>query len=107
MNYNRIPSCIYSFPEVATVGITEEQAIKAKIAYKAFKFLLSANGKAIAYGETDGFVKILCDPKYGEILGVHIVAATATDMIYGITACMETEGTIHELAKTVHPYPIL
>ncbi|RUO86852.1 dihydrolipoyl dehydrogenase [Spiroplasma endosymbiont of Megaselia nigra] len=107
MNYNRIPSCIYSFPEVATVGITEEQAIKAKIAYKAFKFPLSANGKAIADGETDGFVKILCDPKYGEILGAHIVAATATDMISGITASMETEGTIHELAKTVHPHPTL
>ncbi|WP_425380352.1 dihydrolipoyl dehydrogenase [Spiroplasma endosymbiont of Stenodema calcarata] len=107
MNYNRIPWCIYSFPEVATVGITEEQAIKDKIAYKAFKFPLAANGKAIADGETDGFVKILCEPKYGEILGAHIVAATATDMISEITVCMETEGTIHEFGKAIHPHPTL
>ncbi|WP_338965443.1 MULTISPECIES: dihydrolipoyl dehydrogenase [unclassified Spiroplasma] len=107
MNYNRIPSCIYSFPEVATVGITEEQAIKDKIAYKAFKFPLSANGKALADGETDGFVKILCEPKYGEILGAHIIAATATDMISEITVCMETEGTIHEFGKAIHPHPTL
>lgn len=107
INYNLIPSCIYSFPEVATVGITEEQAIKNKINYKAFKFPLLASGKAIVDGETDGFVKILCDLKYGKILGAHIIATTATDMISEITTCMEKKGTIYELAKIIHPHPTL
>ncbi|AHF57469.1 dihydrolipoyl dehydrogenase [Spiroplasma eriocheiris] len=107
IEYNKIPSCIYSHPEVAMVGLTEEQAIKQNIQYKAFKFPLKANGKALADGETDGFVKILCEPKYGEILGAHIICATATDMISEITLCMEIEGTIYDLAKAVHPHPTL
>ncbi|AHI53658.1 pyruvate dehydrogenase E3 component [Spiroplasma sabaudiense Ar-1343] len=105
MNYSYMPSCIYTSPEVAVVGLTEEQVIDLKIPYKAFKFPLAANGKSIADGNTDGFVKVICDPKYGQILGAHIIASTATDMISEITTLMVSEGTIAELAKSVHPHP--
>ncbi|AXK51426.1 dihydrolipoyl dehydrogenase [Spiroplasma alleghenense] len=105
MNYNYMPSCIYTSPEVAAVGLTEEQVKKDNIPYKAFKFPLVANGKSIADGNTDGFVKVIIDPKYGQILGAHIIASTATDMISEITTLMVAEGTIAELAKSVHPHP--
>ncbi|WP_338971712.1 dihydrolipoyl dehydrogenase [Spiroplasma endosymbiont of Panorpa germanica] len=105
MNYNFMPSCIYTSPEVAAVGLTEEQVKKDNIPYKAFKFPLIANGKSIADGNTDGFVKVIIDPKYGQILGAHIIASTATDMISEITTLMVAEGTIAELAKSVHPHP--
>lgn len=107
VDYDKIPNCIYSFPEVGTVGYTEDQLIKEGKDYIVSKFPLTANGKALAEGEAKGFVKILADKKYGEILGVHIVAAHATDMIAEAVASMELEGTIYELSKTVHPHPTL
>ncbi|WP_381415301.1 dihydrolipoyl dehydrogenase [Spiroplasma endosymbiont of Anurida maritima] len=107
VNYNRIPSCIYTSPEVASVGFTEEQIKDKKIEYTKFKFPLAANGKSLADGDTVGFVKILAEKKYGEILGAHIIGSTATDMISEITAVMETEGTIDDLGSTIHPHPTL
>ncbi|AGM25891.1 pyruvate dehydrogenase E3 component [Spiroplasma syrphidicola EA-1] len=107
IDYNKIPACIYSYPEVAVVGKTEDELIKAKIPYKAFKFPIAANGKALADGETDGFVKIICEPKYGEILGAHMICGTATDMISEITTCMEMEGTIYDLGRAITPHPTL
>lgn len=107
INYNRVPSCIYSFPEVGVVGYTEDQAIEAGYDVDTSTFPLSANGKALAHGEKTGFVKIVLDKTYGEVLGVHIVAAHATDMIAEATASLELEATVHDLAKTVHPHPTL
>lgn len=107
INYNKIPSCIYSSPEVGVVGLTEEEAIEKGYDVIVSKFPLSANGKALAEGESTGFVKLVADKKYGEVLGVHIVASHATDMIAEAVATMELEGTIHDLAKTVHPHPTL
>ncbi len=107
INYNKIPSCIYSFPEVGVVGLTEEEAIKKGHKIIVSKFPLSANGKALAEGESMGFVKIIADETYGEVIGVHIIASHATDMIAEAVASMELEGTIHDLAKTVHPHPTL
>jgi dihydrolipoamide dehydrogenase len=107
INYNKIPSCIYSSPEVGVVGLTEEEAIAEGHDVVVSKFPLSANGKALAEGESTGFVKLIADKKYGEVLGVHIVASHATDMIAEAVATMELEGTIHDLAKTVHPHPTL
>lgn len=106
---SHIPSCIYTFPEVAAVGLTEAEAKKMDFGdnLKIFKFPFAVNGKALCEGETDGFVKLIVDNKYGEILGAHIVGATATDMITEITTLMESEGTIHELASTIHPHPTL
>ncbi|MGB3366200.1 MAG: dihydrolipoyl dehydrogenase [Acidaminobacteraceae bacterium] len=107
INYNKIPSCIYSSPEVGVVGLTEEEAIEKGYDVIVSKFPLSANGKALAEGESTGFVKLVADKTYGEVLGVHIVASHATDMIAEAVATMELEGTIHDLAKTVHPHPTL
>jgi len=107
INYNRVPSCIYSFPEVGVVGYTEDEAAQAGYDVDTSTFPLSANGKALAHGDKTGFVKIVFDKTYGEVLGVHIVAAHATDMIAEATASLELEATVHDLAKTVHPHPTL
>jgi dihydrolipoamide dehydrogenase len=107
IDYKKIPSCIYSFPEVGVVGYTEDEAIDAGFKVKTSLFPLSANGKALAEGESDGFVKLVYDDTYGEVLGVHIVASHATDMIAEAVASMELEATVHDLAKTVHPHPTL
>lgn len=105
MNYNIIPRVVYSFPELASVGITEEEAKDKGLDYSVGKFPLMANGMAIAEGETNGFVKIVSDNKYGEVIGVHMAAATASDMISKAAAIMQLEGTVYDIAKTIHPHP--
>lgn len=105
LNYNLIPTGVYSFPELASVGLTEEQAKENGLDYKVSKFPLAANGMAIAEGETIGFVKLISDNKYGEVIGVHIAAADATEMISKAVAIMQLEGTVYDLAKTIHPHP--
>jgi dihydrolipoamide dehydrogenase len=107
IDYNKVPSCIYSFPEVGVVGLSEDEARQQKYDVDVSMFPLSANGKALAEGESTGFVKIVFDKTYGEVLGVHIVASHATDMIAEAVASMELEATIHDLAKTIHPHPTL
>lgn len=107
IDYNKVPACIYSFPEVGVIGYSEEDAQKAGFDVGTSLFPLSANGKAMAEGETTGFVKIVHDKKYGEVLGVHIVASHATDMIAEAAVSLELEGTVYDLAKTVHPHPTL
>lgn len=107
IDYNKVPSCIYSFPEVGVIGYSEEAAIEAGYDVGTSMFPLTANGKAMAEGETTGFVKIVHDKKYGEVIGVHIVASHATDMIAEAAVSMELEGTIYDIAKTVHPHPTL
>lgn len=105
LNYNLVPSVVYSFPEMASVGLTEEQAKEKGHNYKVSKFPLAANGMAIAAGETVGFVKIISDNKYGEIIGAHIIASDAANMISKAVAIMQLEGTVYDLAKTIHPHP--
>lgn len=105
MNYNIIPRVVYSFPELASVGISEEEAKDQGISYSVGKFPLMANSMAIAEDETNGFVKIISDNQYGEIIGVHMAAATASDMISKAAAIMQLEGTVYDLVKTVHPHP--
>lgn len=107
MDYQKIPSCIYSFPEVGVVGMTESEARKNGHQVITSLFPLKANGKALAEGESTGFVKIIADKAYGEILGVHIVAAHATDMIAEAVVTMALEGTVHDVARAVHPHPTL
>lgn len=107
LNYDIIPFCIYSFPEIASVGLTESQAKAAGYDVNVSKFPLSANGKALAEGETLGFVKIISETQYGEILGTHIMASHATDMISEAIISMQIEGTIYDVAKAIHPHPTL
>lgn len=107
IDYKNAPYCIYSFPEMAGIGLNEKDAREKYDNVKVAKFPLGINGKALAEGETRGFVKIIAEETYGEILGVHIIAAHATDMISEISTVMELEGTIYELAKAIHPHPTL
>ena len=107
IDYTKVPSGIYGFPEIAYVGLTEQEAKEQKLDYKVSIFPLSANGKALAEGESDGFIKIIADNAYGELLGVHILAVNATDMISEAVTTMELEGTVFEIAKAIHPHPTL
>lgn len=107
VNYNIIPAAVYTFPELASVGMTEEEAREKGHDITVSKFPLSANGKALADGETTGFVKIISDNEYGEILGTHIMASHATDMIAEAIVAMQLEGTVYDIAKAIHPHPSL
>jgi dihydrolipoamide dehydrogenase len=107
IDYGNIPGCTYCFPEVASVGMTEEAAKAAGHDIKVGKFPFSASGKASASGHKDGFVKLIFDAKYGELLGGHMIGANVTEMIAEIVALRKLETTGHELIKTIHPHPTL
>jgi len=102
-----VPSAVYCHPQVASVGLTEEKAKAAGHSVKVAKFPLSANGKALALGETEGFVKIVTDEKYGEILGAHIIGAEATELIGEFVLAQTLESTAAELKQSIHPHPTL
>ena len=105
INYDIVPSGIYTFPELASVGLTEEEAKEKGYDVKVGKFPVAANGKALAEGESVGFAKIISDKKYGEVLGVHIMASHATDMIAEAVLVMQLEGTVYDIAKAIHAHP--
>ncbi len=107
MDYNNIPSCTYCSPEVASVGYTEEAAKEAGYEIKVGKFPFSASGKASAAGAKAGFVKLIFDAKYGELLGAHMLGSNVTEMIAEIVAARKLETTGHEIIKTVHPHPTM
>ncbi|MCP4004101.1 MAG: dihydrolipoyl dehydrogenase [bacterium] len=103
----RIPACIYSQPQVASVGMNEEQARAAGHDVRVGKVPFLASGKAVGTGHTEGFAKIVSDAQYGELLGCQIIGHGATEMINEFTAAMTAEATIHELAETSHAHPTL
>lgn len=105
MDYDKIPSAIYIQPEIASVGLTEKQAIEKYGKVNVGKFPLLANGKAKVAGEERGLVKVITEPKYGEILGVHMYCIHATDMIAEAVAAMKLESTAEEIAMAIHPHP--
>jgi len=107
LDYGNIPGCTYCSPEVASVGMTEEAAKEAGYDIKVGKFPFSASGKASASGQKDGFVKLIFDAKYGELLGGHMIGANVTEMVAELVAVRKLETTGHELIKTVHPHPTL
>lgn len=107
IDYGNIPGCTYCFPEVASVGMTEAQAQAAGHEIKVGKFPFSASGKASASGHKDGFVKLIFDAKYGELLGGHMIGANVTEMVAELVALRKLETTGHELIKTIHPHPTL
>ena len=107
IDYGNIPGCTYCFPEVASVGMTEAQAKEAGYEIRVGKFPFSASGKASASGHKDGFVKLVFDAKYGELLGGHMIGANVTEMVAELVALRKLETTGHELIKTVHPHPTL
>lgn len=107
IDYNNIPGCTYCQPEVASVGFTEKKAKEAGYQVKVGKFPFTASGKAKAAGAADGFVKLIFDAKYGELLGAHFIGANVTEMIAEAVAIRKLETTGHEIIKTVHPHPTM
>ena len=107
LNYGNIPGCTYCSPEVASVGMTEKAAKEAGYEIKVGKFPFSASGKASAAGAKDGFVKLIFDAKYGELLGGHMIGANVTEMVAELVAVIKLETTGEELIKTVHPHPTM
>jgi dihydrolipoamide dehydrogenase len=107
IKYDNVPSVTYCHPEVASIGLTEEQAKERKIEYQVGRFPFSANGRARTSGDTEGFVKIVRDKKYGEILGAHIVGSHASELIHELAVARENEYTVEEVDLAIHAHPTL
>ncbi|MCY1719615.1 dihydrolipoyl dehydrogenase [Prolixibacteraceae bacterium Z1-6] len=107
VDYGNIPGCTYTNPEVSSVGLTEAKAKEAGYEIKVGKFPYSASGKASAAGQKDGFVKLIFDAKYGELLGAHMIGGNVTEMIAELVVAKKLEITGHELLKTIHPHPTM
>jgi dihydrolipoamide dehydrogenase len=107
IRYDNVPSVTYCHPEVASIGLTEDQAKERKLDYQVGRFPFSANGRARTAGETEGFVKIIRDKKYGEILGAHIVGSHASELIHELTVARENEYTVEEVDLAIHAHPTL
>ena len=107
LNYGNIPGCTYCSPEIASVGLTEKQAKEKGLEVKIGKFPFTASGKASAAGAKEGFVKLIFDAKYGELLGAHMIGANVTEMIAEIVVARKLETTGHEMIKAIHPHPTM
>ncbi len=107
LDYKNIPACTYTSPEIASCGMTENAAREAGYEIKVGKFPFSASGKASAAGAKDGFVKLIFDATYGELLGAHMIGANVTEMIAEIVVARKLETTAHEIIKAVHPHPTM
>ena len=107
VNYKNIPGCTYTSPEIASVGYTEKAAKEAGYEIKVGKFPYTASGKASAAGNKDGFVKLIFDAKYGELLGAHLIGDNVTEMIAELVMARKLETTGHEIIKAIHPHPTM
>lgn len=107
IDYQQMPRCIYTKPEVASIGYNEQELIDKNIAYRIGKYNFSGNGKALAMGETEGFIKVLVDSEYGEVLGVTMIGSRVTEMIGQAGAYLQLEGTVDELAGLTQAHPSL
>lgn len=106
-NLKTVPSCVYTDPEIASVGLTETQAREAGYDVRVGRFPLTASGKALTYGETDGLVKVVSEGRFGEVLGLHVVAPHASDLIHEGGLALALEATLDEIITTVHAHPTL
>ncbi len=107
INYNQIPNCTYTEPEVASVGLTERKARGAGHKVRVGKFPFAGNSKAAILGDQEGFIKIVSDERYGEILGVHMIGPRVTELIAEAVLAMRLEGTVEDLERAIHPHPTL
>jgi dihydrolipoamide dehydrogenase len=107
LDYNNIPACTYTTPEIASCGLTEQAAKDAGYKIKVGKFPFTASGKASSAGAKDGFIKLIFDAAYGELLGAHMIGANVTEMIAEIVVARKLETTAHEIIKAVHPHPTM
>lgn len=106
VSYSAVPQCVFTFPEVASVGISEEEAKKRGMEYRASKFMFGANGKALTLGEEEGFIKVLADGT-GKIVGTHIMGPHASDLIHEAVLAMEKGLTVSDIGNTIHAHPTL
>ncbi|HZY40771.1 MAG TPA: FAD-dependent oxidoreductase, partial [Anaerolineae bacterium] len=107
LDYDAMPRCTYCQPQIASMGITEKQAKEKGLEIKVGKFNFQANGKALGLGENHGFVKVIADAKYGEILGVHMIGPDVTELLPEWVLARNNELTPHEIARSVHAHPTL
>lgn len=107
IDYSNIPGCTYTNPEVSSLGLTEQKAKDAGYEIKVGKFPFTASGKASASGQKEGFVKLIFDAKYGELLGAHMIGGNVTEMIAELVVAKKLEITGHELIKSIHPHPTM
>jgi len=107
IDYSTVPGCTYTNPEISSLGMTEQKAKDAGYEIKVGKFPFSASGKASASGQKDGFVKLIFDAKYGELLGAHMIGSNVTEMIAELVVAKKLEITGHELIKSIHPHPTM
>ena len=107
VDYQNVPSCVYTSPEVASVGMTEREAVEKGYEVKIGKFPYTASGKATAAGDKDGFVKVVADAKTDDVLGVHLVGLNVTEMIAEPTMVRALGGKVAQIMKTIHPHPTM
>ncbi|PLR78764.1 dihydrolipoyl dehydrogenase [Bacillus sp. V3-13] len=107
MDYQFVPKCIYTSPEIASVGLTEAEATQKGLKYQVGKYYFNHNGRALTNGESEGFIKVLREEKYNQILGVHIIGYHASELIAEATLALNLESTTEELGSTIHPHPTL
>jgi dihydrolipoamide dehydrogenase len=107
LDYKNVPACTYTNPEIASCGLTESAALEAGYKIKVGKFPFSASGKASSAGARDGFVKLVFDSAYGELLGAHLIGSNVTEMIAEIVVARKLETTAHEIIKSIHPHPTM
>jgi dihydrolipoyl dehydrogenase len=107
VDYSKIPNCIFTLPEVASIGLTEKQAKEKGLRVRIGRYPFQSNGKALANGDSEGFVKVIADQELGQVIGVHILGDHATDLIGGLSVAMTLETTVEELGKTVQAHPTL
>jgi dihydrolipoamide dehydrogenase len=107
IDYKAIPGCTYTHPSVASMGLTERAAREEKREIRIGKFPLQVSGRALAAGETDGFVKLIFDSKYGELLGVHMIGENVTEMLAELVLAKNLEATEDEIIQAMHPHPTI
>jgi dihydrolipoamide dehydrogenase len=107
MDYKAVPACTYTHPEVASVGLSEKKAREAGYDVRVGRFPFQANGRALTYGEAEGLVKVVADAKYGELLGMHIIGPTASELIPEATLGIRLEATLEDITGTIHAHPTL
>jgi dihydrolipoamide dehydrogenase len=107
IDYRFIPACTYTHPQVASMGMNERTAREQKKQVKVGKFPFSASGRALAAGETDGFVKLIFDPQFGELLGVHMIGENVTEMLAELVLARKLEATEAEIIDAMHPHPTM
>ena len=107
INYNMIPGCTYTHPQVASIGLTEKKAREQGLEIKIGKFPFAASGRAMAAGDTEGFTKLIFDAKYGNLVGAHLIGENVTELLAELVVAQKLEATEAEIIEAMHPHPTM